>query len=306
MTVLVTGASGFLGAALVEALAARGRTVLAAVRQPAAQSQAARDTVRYVPFDLARTDADLADLLEPVTTVYHLAWSSLPASSDADPVADASDNIVGTLRMLTALRGRDVRFVFASSGGTVYGAMRGPRALESDRAEPSCAYGMSKLAVEGYLDLFGRLRNLDHVSLRVANPYGPRQSGVRNFGAVATFARRGLDGQPITIWGDGETVRDYVFLDDVVEAFVAAGDIRGGQRVINVGSGEGRSLNDLVAAIGNELGSPLDVRYEPARGFDIRTNVLDTALGVSALGWRARTPFSLGLAKTVDALRTAT
>lgn len=302
MIALVTGANGFLGSALVTALAARGHEVIAAVRKPG--SIDAQRGVREAVFDLSNGDAEWKAILAPADVIYHLAWSSLPATSDIDPVGDASENIVGAVRMLKALEDRDgVRFVFASSGGTVYGEMTGPTALESQVTAPISAYGMSKLAVEGYLGLFGRLRGLDHVSLRIANPFGPRQTGTRNFGAIATFARRGLNGEPITIWGDGRTVRDYVYLDDVVDALLAAGEKRGGPRILNVGSGVGRSLNDLIAAIESEIGRPLDVRYEKARGFDIGANVLDTRLAIQALGWRAATPFAEGLACLVSALR---
>jgi len=302
MIALVTGANGFLGSALVAALAARGNEVIAAVRKPGSINT--KRGVREAVFDMSYGDAQLRALLAPADVIYHLAWSSLPATSDIDPVGDASDNIVGAVRMLKALENRDdVRFVFSSSGGTVYGEMMGPAALESQATAPISAYGVSKLAVEGYLGLFGRLRGLDHVSLRIANPFGPSQTGTKNFGAIATFARRGLKGEPITIWGDGRTVRDYIYLDDVVDALLAAGDKRGGPRILNVGSGVGRSLNELIAAIESEIGRPLNVRYEAARGFDIGANVLDTRLASRVLGWRAATPFGEGLARMVSALR---
>jgi UDP-glucose 4-epimerase len=298
--VLVTGASGFIGSAVVVALADRGDHVVAVSRRP---PPVAGPGISWVEADL-RTYAAWPALLDGVTTIYHFAWSSLPASSNQDPVADAYDNIVGTLRLLEAVKAREgIRFVFPSSGGTVYGRLRADRAAETHPTRPTCAYGVSKLAVENYLMLFASMWGLDAVTLRISNPYGPGQDTGRNFGAVTTFARCALTGEPITIYGDGSVVRDYLYISDLVDAVLRAGQMRGGATVLNIGSGVGRSLNEVVSTISTVLGHPIEIRHLPARSFDVPVSVLDIACARMALTWSPKVVFEQGVIATLSGLR---
>jgi UDP-glucose 4-epimerase len=239
-------------------------------------------------------------LLDGVTTIYHLAWSSLPATSNDDPIADASENIVGTLRLLQAAQGRPgIRFVFASSGGTIYGKLETAVASESHPTRPICAYGVSKLAIENYLSLYSSVWGLDAVSLRVSNAYGPGQDTTRNFGAVATFSTRAAAGEPIIIYGDGSTVRDYVYISDLVNAFIRAGEIRGGPPILNIGSGVGRSLNEVVQTIIAALGRPVAVHHMPKRSFDIPVSVLEIGIAKRVLSWCPKVDFNNGVCATL-------
>jgi UDP-glucose 4-epimerase len=303
MTALVTGGSGFLGRSLIRTLLASGESIRALHRRETPPFTAPGLTwhrhILGVPIDWPV-------LLDGVRCVYHLAWSTLPQSSNEDPANDAVTNVAGTLDILEAVRRTPVgRIVFTSSGGTVYGAVQEGRASESHEKAPLCAYGVSKLSVENYLALYERQWGVPGVSLRLSNPFGPDQEAGRNFGVVATFAGKALAGQPCTIFGDGTVERDFLFVDDAVEALIAAGSRPGATGVYNIGSGEGRSIRQVVTAIEAELGRPVAVDYAAARSFDPPRTVLDAGRAAAELGWRARTAFEEGVRRVIAAHRTS-
>ncbi len=300
MTSLITGATGFIGRNLLRALARRGEEIIAVSRRP--QNDEADKLVSWM--EMPKDISAWAAAIEQVSTIYHFAWSSLPQQSNEDPVGDASDNIVGTLRLLEAAKQKkDLRFVFPSSGGTVYGILTSVPANERHDTRPRCAYGVSKLTVEKYLTLYRDLWQLDYAALRIANAYGPGQNVGRNFGAVSTFALRAAKGDPITILGDGSVVRDYVYIDDLIEAVIAAGKHRGGATVMNIGSGTGKSLNDIVTTLEAICGRDIKVNYVPGRTFDVPVSVLDVSLAQAELGWRPRTTFEEGVTATLKGFR---
>ena len=297
MTSLVTGAAGFLGRNLTAALVQSGERVVAfgrAFRRPSPSAG-----VTWVNADLSTFD-HWETLLEDVSTVYHLAWSSLPHSANADPLRDASTNILTTLRLLEGLRSRPgVRFVFTSSGGTVYGCLDVVPVPEEHPTKPLTAYGVSKLTIENYLNFFSDAHGLDPVSLRISNLFGPGQAFGRGFGAIATLSAFALRGEPIRIYGDGETVRDYIFVTDVVEALLRAGRSSATSRVLNIGTGEGHSLNDIVNIVARYIDRPLKVNYEARRSFDIPVSVLKIERARNELGWSPIVPFNEGVAQTI-------
>ncbi|PNG25025.1 NAD-dependent epimerase/dehydratase family protein [Methylocella silvestris] len=300
MTVLITGATGFVGQALLKELAQRDEEVIVVSGKP----RIARSSPSMIWRTLPNYEAiDWLPLLDGVSTIYHLAWSSLPQSSNSDPVGDALDNIVGSLRLIEAANKKGgVRFVFTSSGGTVYGPLSTLPAPEIHRTRPTCAYGVSKLTVEKYLDFYHDLYGFNAVSLRISNPYGPGQSTGRNFGAIATFASLVLDDKPINIYGDGSVVRDYLYISDLVRAIVAAGSVQSQSRVINVGSGAGHSLNDVIDVIRSLTGRSIKVNYLPPRRFDVPISVLDVSRAEVELGWTPIVSFADGIEATLQAL----
>jgi UDP-glucose 4-epimerase len=299
MTSLITGATGFIGQRLLRALVNRGESVVALSRSPHLDAREELVNWRMLP----KSAAEWHEILEQVSTVYHFAWSSLPQTSNEDPLHDASENILGSLRLLEAAKKRrGLRLIFASSGGTVYGALASVPAKEQHATQPRCAYGISKLAVEKYLSLYHEVWGLDCVALRISNAYGPGQNVERNFGVISTFATCLTKGKPITIFGDGATIRDYIFIDDLIEAVIAAGNHRGGPLVMNIGSGVGKSLNDIVDALGRVWPQKIEVNYTEGRDFDVPVSVLDISLAANALNWRPRTSFEAGVEATLKAL----
>ena len=301
---LVTGASGFLGRALVPALLAAGESVVATGRNTCPFAPHPRLIWRQA--DLADPAVPLASILRGVDTIYHLSWSTIPADSNIAPSEDARINIVGSLRLLESVaRGTNPRFIFASSGGTVYGRLVKAPAPEEHPLRPLSAYGVSKLSVEAYLDLFASFGAIRPVSLRIGNLFGPGQETARLFGAVSHFSKRALAGVPIHMFGDGTVVRDYVYIDDAVEALVRAGHTGETSAALNIGSGEGRSLNGVVAVVQKQLAKPVMVEREPGRSFDVPVSVLDPAKARHELGWSPRVSFEEGVARTLASMAKA-
>lgn len=298
---VVLGGGGFLGTNLC--LHLRGRVArLRAFGRRQSFPEALRG-IDWIHGDLADAIA-VAYAIEGADVVFHLASESTPSSANVDKVGDLSRNVGGSIALLEACRAAGVRrIVFASSGGTIYGIPAQIPTPETAPLQPITAYGIAKLAIEKYLHLFEYLYGLEYRVLRIANPYGPFQLALKNQGVIAAFLRRALANQTIEIWGDGATIRDYVFVEDVMEAFAAAATHSGSARIFNIGSGLGLSLEDIVSAIGALLGTPLQVRRSTGRPVDVPVSVLDIRLAASELGWQPRTPFETGLARTVDWLR---
>jgi UDP-glucose 4-epimerase len=298
MQAVVVGASGFIGSHLVDGLLAAGFRVKALARHlPGLISPAAQTNPALTLSPLSMGDGlALQEAMEGAKLVFHLASGSLPQSSNRDPQADVQVNLLGALKVLEAARQAQVqRLVMVSSGGTVYGVPQQVPIVEGHPTEPTCSYGISKLAIEKYVALYRQLHGLDGLVLRVANPYGERQRLDATQGVVPVFLGKALRGEPLQIWGDGSTVRDFLHISDVVTALLAAAHYRGEERLFNVGSGEGLSLNQLVELLRAELQRPLAVEYLPARGFDVPTNVLCIERARRSLGWNPKVTVSEGL-----------
>jgi UDP-glucose 4-epimerase len=242
-------------------------------------------------------DADaLVSACAGAEVVFHLASTTLPQSSNLDPGFDVSSNLLGALHVLEAVRhSGGARLVVVSSGGTVYGVPKQVPIPEEHPTEPTCSYGITKLAIEKYVALYRQLHGVQGVVLRVANPYGERQRLDAAQGVVPVFLGKALRGDPLEIWGDGSTVRDFLHISDVVAALLAAWRKPSGAVVFNVGSGMGLSLNGLVELMEAELGRSLDVIHHPARGFDVPTNVLCIARAQQCWGWHPQVSVAEGL-----------
>lgn len=300
MQAVVVGASGFIGSHLVDALLAAGYRVKALARHlPGLISPVAQADPNLILVSASMGESlALEQAMEEADVVFHLASGSLPQSSNRDPQADVQVNLLGALNLLEAARMAQVkRLVMVSSGGTVYGVPQQVPIPESHPTEPTCSYGITKLAIEKYVALYRQLHGLDGVVLRVANPYGERQRLDSSQGVVPVFLGKALRGEPLQIWGDGSTVRDFLHVSDVVSALMAAVRYSGDASVFNVGSGEGVSLNQLVGLLETTLERSLDVKYLPSRGFDVPTNVLCIERAREHLGWSPSVPVVEGLRK---------
>ncbi|MBL8262729.1 MAG: NAD-dependent epimerase/dehydratase family protein [Xanthomonadaceae bacterium] len=299
MRALVIGGNGFIGSHLAEGLRVRGHDVR--VLDPGQ----ARADVDWTGIDYRRgayTDAaSIADALDDVDTVFHLASTTVPASSNRDPAYDVSSNLVGALGLLSAMQARGLRrIVFFSSGGTVYGDPEVLPVPESHPLKPISSYGIVKVAIEQYLSMYRHLGQLDPLVLRPSNPFGPRQSAAGGQGFVAAAIARLHEGAPLQIWGDGETVRDYIFIDDLVELAIRAA-ASGDCGIFNAGSGVGASLNDIRAAIERAAGRKMSVEHLPARGFDVRRVVLDVSAARERFDWSPAIDLADGIARTWQA-----
>jgi UDP-glucose 4-epimerase len=300
MKCVLLGGAGFMGSHLAERLLKAGHAVrIFDMREQGQDEAPGNRDIEWVRGDFL-DPADVGAAIADCQGVFHLVSTTLPQSSNQNPARDVADNIIGTLHLLEACRREGGRkIVFASSGGTVYGVPRTVPITEDHPTHPITSYGIGKLTIEKYLELYRVLHGVDYCVLRIANPFGERQRIASGQGAVTTFLQRAYHGEPIEIWGDGSVVRDYLYVGDVAEALVRALDHRGGRRVINIGSGVGRDLNEIIAAIETVIGRPAQRRHVPARSFDVPANVLDIRLARTELGWQPATAFEEGLRRTL-------
>jgi UDP-glucose 4-epimerase len=300
---LVLGGGGFIGTNLCRHLLKLGARVQGFGRSRSFPE--ALEGVRWIAGDFA-DHAAVARAVEGSELVFHLVGGSLPESSNRDPAADLAANVPNTLHLLDVCQQSEVcKVIFASSGGTVYGIPTAPGSIaETAPTDPIAAYGISKLAIEKYLALYRRLHGLDYAILRIANPFGPYQSGDRRQGVIAAFVQRALRGETLEIWGNGEIVRDFVFVGDVVDAIARASLYEGEHRIFNVGQGEGRAINQVLADIEMILGrGSLPKVHKPGRLTDVPVSVLDIGLIRSEMGWQPREDWLSGLRATVDWIR---
>lgn len=295
---LVLGGRGFIGSHLVDALLARGNHVRCFDRPhvaPLSEAHLSNPNFELFEGDLV-SEADVTEALEGCEVCFHLVSTTLPKSSNADPVFDVESNVLGTVRLLThAVKTGLKKVIFVSSGGTVYGVPTQLPIPETHPTDPVCSYGISKLAIEKYLGLFNQLHGLDYTILRIANPFGERQRTHASQGAVAVFLGKVLRGEPIEIWGDGSVVRDYIYIADVVNALLTALERTGSERVFNIGSGRGHSLNEVVDAIEKVTGRSADRRHLPGRAFDVPVSVLGIEHAKKVLNWSPKVDFEQGL-----------
>ena len=294
MRAVVTGGAGFIGSTLVDALVERGDEVhvvddLSSGRR---EQVAAAAPLRVLDVREPLADA-LADARPEV--VFHLAAQIDVRRSVADPVADAATNVLGTLQVLELARAHDAQVVFASTGGAIYGECEHP-ATEAAERRPVSPYGTSKLAAEEYLAAWNRLYGTSHVALRLGNVYGPRQDPHGEAGVVAIFLSRIRDGQQGTIFGDGSQTRDYVFVQDVVRAFVAAVGADGG--VFNVGTGIETSVRELWQGCTEAAGLGAEAAQAESRLGELQRSSLDAGRAERTLGWRAEVDLPAGLRRT--------
>lgn len=302
MNTLLLGGNGFIGSHLTGRLLESDHAVRVYDRGPNKFRSLPREA-EYVEGELGNHGL-IREALEGVEVVYHFVSTTLPKTSNDDPIYDVRSNLVDTIQLLETCVERGVRkVVFASSGGTVYGIPQEVPIKEEHPTSPISSYGIVKLAVEKYLHLFDHLHGLDYTALRISNPYGPYQNPVGQQGAISVFLNHIYEGTPITIWGDGSVVRDYLYVSDVVDALVLAAGEETDHKVFNVGSGRGVSLNELLHLMAEVLGEQPEVRYVPGRPLDVPENVLEVSRVVEELGWRPQTGFADGISRTWEWVR---
>ena len=313
MRALVTGGAGFIGSTLVDRLLAEGHDVdvIDDLSTGSLANLAEARSVKEPELTIHRLDIRNAEVTELIArrkpeVVFHLAAQMDVRVSVARPVFDAETNIIGSLHVLEGARQAGTRkVVFASSGGTIYGDPD-PVELpirETHPQQPLSPYGVAKKAVGDYLVAYRQLHDLEFTALALANVYGPRQNPHGEAGVVAIFGQRLLAGEPCTIYGDGSSTRDYVFVDDVVDAFARARDAGDGL-LLNVGTGVETALRRLYDAVAHATGTDAEPVYAPERPGELYRSCLDPGRAGVHLGWRPWTTLEQGIAATVDSFRT--
>ena len=309
MRALVTGAAGFIGSTLVDRLLADGHSVVgldnfASGRATNIEHLADNPEFFFVEADIV--EADLDTILEEYhpEVVFHLAAQIDVRHSVANPQFDGSVNVIGTIRLAEAARKVGVRkIVHTSSGGSIYGVPDVFPTSEAVPTDPHSPYAAGKVAGEIYLNTFRHLYDVDCSHIAPANVYGPRQDPHGEAGVVAIFAQALLEGRPTKVFGDGGNTRDYVFVDDVVDAFVKASGTAGGGLRFNVGTGAETSDRALHTAVAAAVGAADDPEFAPPRLGDLKRSCLDISRADQVLGWAPKVELDEGVRRTVEYFR---
>ncbi|HEY8019163.1 MAG TPA: SDR family NAD(P)-dependent oxidoreductase [Actinomycetota bacterium] len=310
-TVLVTGGAGFIGSHLADRLLAEGHRVISvddlSTGRIANLAEARGYGKEFTFFNMDVRAEGLLPLFERhrPEVVFHLAAQSGVRPSLGDPGRDASINIMGTINVLecaTKVEARKV--IYAASGGTLYGEPRRLPAKESSAqaSHPMSPYGISKKVVLDYLGFYQRYRGLDYTACALGNVYGPRQDPHGEAGVIAIFAQRMLANEPVTIFGDGNQTRDYVFVDDVVHAFVQSMQ-RGSGKLVNIGTGLEASVNHVFRLLAEITGYAQEPDHGPLPPGELRRIALDISSAPNAIAWKPWTHLEDGLAETVAFLK---
>lgn len=299
-TCLILGAAGFIGRHLVASLAREGaklRLYGRGVEKVSGANIEARFEADFGEHSLLKT------ALQGVDIVFHLINTTSPATAASDPEFDISSNLINSIRLLSLCHDAGVdRVIFASSGGTVYGPVCNSPISEKALPSPVSSYGITKSTLEKYLYLYNFSYGMRNIVLRISNPYGPYQLGKKKQGVIGHFMRAAASGKPVVVWGR-EAVRDYVYIEDVASAFVAAARYEGKEHIFNVGTGVGRTLGDVINDIEAVAEVTLQKDIRPPRPFDVATNVLDVRAAQRELGWEASADWHRSLARTWEWVR---
>lgn len=295
LPVLVIGGGGFLGTNLTDRLIGQGHPVINFSRSWLKRHESPR--ARYVAPD-PDDPHQLNRLAAECCCVFHMAHGSSPATSLHEMEQDLIRSINLTFTLISACVEARAPLFYLSSGGAIYGKDVPVPIPESTATHPISPYGAAKLTAEHYLYLAMLHRGLDYRVLRISNPYGPWQFGYHGQGVIGTWMRKAFQRERIEIWGDGTVVRDYIHVSDVIDSMISIMAYDGLERVFNIGSGEGKSLNDILEHLKSVSDVSLDIHFQPAAPSDVPINVLDTALARQELNWSSRIGLPDGMRQT--------
>lgn len=307
MNVILLGAAGFIGTNLTLALARQPEnqiTVVSRRRSSFADVEAmALANVRFVECDLV-SEPDFTHLLEGQDVVYHLLSTTVPTTSNLQISQELTANVVHSAKLFEACAACGVKkVIFFSSGGTVYGKAAACPLREDTPTDPITSYGIQKLTIEKLLFLYHHMYGFDYRIIRLANPYGPYQRPNGVLGAVTTFTYRALTHEPITVYGDGSVVRDFIYIDDAVRGILAIANGDSSDRVFNLGSGHGTSIREVLDSIRAVLQLEPEIIWKEARTVDVPVNYLDISRYEAAFGPLHPIPLDRGIRKTADFLK---
>jgi len=282
MKYLVLGADGFLGSCFVDKLLIDSSNEVVAfdrfLNGKSKNLEHLRGKIEFLAGDFLNQD-DIDKATKGVDVVFHCISLTTPASSIKDPFIDIDTNIRGTVRLLeVCVRNGVSRFIFPSSGGTIYGDYFREKFSEDDVTKPNSPYGISKLTIERYLEYFKINSGLDYLIFRYSNPYGPRQNFVGSQGVIPIFLNKMKNYEQVIIFGDGENVRDYIYVDDCIDMSIKIlSKDKLNHCLYNVGSGNGISINDLIRVVENVTGDKFLIKHNPSRSCDVKRVVLDNS-----------------------------
>ncbi len=300
MKILVTGGAGFIGSHLVDALVERGEEVLVIDDLSSGKREYVNPKVQFVERDICMSAAlDVMRAFKP-EVIFHLAAQKSVPESLKHPAKDAAINLVGLCNILEAIPGSKLKkFIFASTGGAMYGDNAKLPATETQPAQPSSPYGISKYSSERYLDVWSKLHNFQATVLRPANVYGPRQDPFGEAGVIAILAKRAVEQQPMRVFGTGKHTRDYVYVADIVQAFLKALDTET-SGTYNIGTSQETSVLDIIASLSKVSGRELPIDQQPEVVGEMERSSLDASKARATLHWQPEVPLQEGIQKTYE------
>ncbi|HRI85485.1 MAG TPA: NAD-dependent epimerase/dehydratase family protein [Ignavibacteria bacterium] len=301
---IIYGGGGFIGSHLCDKLLGSGYdvTVFDKLNFSKKNIQHIQDQIKIIEGDF-NNEFDLINSLQGVDYVFHLVSTTLPASSNDNPEYDAETNLISSLKLFKECVALKIKkIIFLSSGGTVYGIPSEIPVKENYSANPVCSYGIIKRTIEEYLFLYNYLYGQQYYVFRLSNPYGERQNPNSSQGAIGVFLSKVIKNETIEIWGDGETVRDYIYVKDAVEVLAKSVSADTDVRVFNLSTGIGHTLNQIVETIGNVSGKKITPVFKKARKLDVPVNILDNSKVKNAFGWKPLTSIEEGIKNTFDYL----
>lgn len=301
MNILIIGGTGFIGQHLCRALAKDHNIFVFARHSPLNRSAfPTGDGGSLILGDITQSYS-INNACNKIDCIVYLASSVIPATSNFDPIFDIQSNLIGAVNTLNAAINNKVRrFIFLSSGGTVYGSGTRNNFKETDPEMPLCSYGITKLATEKYIHMFHKLHGLSYSILRLSNPYGPGHLLDKPQGVIGFFIDRILQEEPLEIWGDGTIERDFIYIQDAINAITRAIFADSTAQLLNIGSGVSTSINELIDIIGSETAKKPKLRYMASRPFDIQRSVLDITAAQEILGWTPNTRLREGIRLTME------
>lgn len=301
MKILIFGGTGFLGKNLTEYLLGKHYNIGLYVRPSALRQEFVYEKKNLLDLKVGefQKETDFESLVRGYDAVYHLISSTIPGV--INPLQDIESTIKPSLRLLEAcIKEKVKRVVFFSSGGTVYGIPKHLPIQEDDVGQPISAYGIQKQALERYCQFYQYCYGLPITVLRIANPYGRYQRPFSKQGLIANILGRYMTHTPVEIWGDGEVVRDYIYVDDVIDAAERVLHYHGSYNVFNIGSGHGESINDIVNLIDRLTDSELSINRYPGRKVDVPSNILDITRACHELGWHPTVSLEDGIERMLS------
>jgi UDP-glucose 4-epimerase len=304
--ITILGGLGFMGSHICRELVSRGHSVRIFDKLYASQEliHDFKTLVEVIEGDISRPD-DVLGAIADANIVINLIHTTVPGSSMDNPRYDVISNVAAAANWLQHLGGTKVRkILYVSSGGTVYGVPEGVPISEDHPTNPVNSYGITKLAIEKYTAMYANRWGVDYCLLRPSNIYGPGQRLQIGQGLIGVLANRALRGERLEIWGTGENLRDYLFIDDLVNGVMRLLSYQGPYRVFNISSGTGHSVLDIVSILRSQIDSLPEVAHLPDRGFDVPVNVLDSSRIAQETGWQPRVDLESGVMRTVDWIKT--
>jgi UDP-glucose 4-epimerase len=284
---IIYGGAGFIGSHIAEDLLEKGLSITVFDKLNASKKkiQHFADKIDFVEGDF-NNEVDIGKSLKNADYVVHLVSSTLPASSNMNPIYDAETNLISSLKLLDeCVKNKVKKLIFISSGGTVYGNPVKLPIKETHPTEPLSSYGIIKLAIEKYLGLYKNLKGLDYKILRFSNPFGERQNPLLSQGLIAHLLYKIKHDRPIEIWGSGRVIRDYFYIKDGARSVYKAIADRSHNSIYNISSGKGLSVNQILDKFRRVLKLDFEVSYTATRKFDVKSNILDNSLAKKVLKW---------------------